>query len=177
MKEKIIKIIENMEGSLLGIGLDDDKILDKIEENEKIDLCYILSNGSKSSDKKFKLFKKGKDKTVNIKKLKKYFKKKSIDNVLCDYNVIKKYIRSFQAGSVYINKGKLIIYGSIKDLNNLEKRYKRYTKDVKLDKNNKAFILTVNNKNTKSNILKDLFYKISDLINDIIDYLTFLLTN
>ena len=88
MKENIIKEIKNMSGSLLGIGIDDISMLDAIENNDKIDLCYILSNGGKTN-KKFKLFKKGRTKKVNIKKLKKYFRKKSIDNILCDYKVIK----------------------------------------------------------------------------------------
>ena len=151
-------------------------MLDKIEENEKIDLCYILSNGNKT-DKKFKLFKKGKNKTVNIRKLKKHFKKKSIDNIVCDYEVIKKHIRSFQSGSVYVNRGKLYIYGNIKDLKNLEKRYKRYTDEVILEKNTRSFLLIVDNSKTKNNIVKDNIYRISDLFNDVLDFLTELLAN
>ena len=176
MKEKMISLIEKMEGSLLGIGIDDSNMLDKIEENEKIDLCYILSNGNKI-DKKFKLLKKGKSKTVNIRKLKKYFKKKSIDNIVCDYDVIKKHIRLFQSGSVYINRGKLYIYGNVKDLKNLEKRYKRYTDEVILEKNNRSFLLIVDNSKTNNNIFKDYIYKISDLFNDLLDFLTDLLAN
>ncbi len=177
MKEEILKIIDNMQGSLLGIGIDDETMLEKIENNSNINLCYILSNGGKGKNKKFKLFKKGRSKKVNIKKLKKYFNKKSIDNILCDYRVVKRFIRSFMSGSIYINKKKLYIYGDLKDLKSLKERYERYTKDIELIKNKKSFLLIVNNEKTKTNILKDLIYKITDLLNDSIDYLTDLLVN
>ncbi len=177
MKDKILNIIDNMAGSLLGIGIDDDSMLEKIENNKKIDLCYILSNGGSKNNKKFKLFKKGRDKKINIKKLKKFFKKKSIDNVLCDYNVIKKFSRNFMGGSVYINKGKLYIYGNIQDLKNLKERYERYTKDVELIKNSKSFILIVNNQKTRSTAFRDSIYKMTDFFNDSLDYLTEILTN
>lgn len=178
MKEKIIKELKKMEGSLLGIGIDDKLLLDIIEENDKIDLCYILSNKSNGeSSKKFKLFKNGRNKTVNIKKLKKYFKKKSIGNVICDYNVLKKHIRSFIPGSVYINSGKLYIYGNVSELKELDEKYKRYTNDVKLEKKGKSFLLIVDNSKTKNNFIKDILYQLSDLFNDGLDFLTELLSN
>lgn len=177
MKDKIYEIIDKMEGSLLGIGIDDKGILEKIETNSKINLCYILSNDKKGNSKKFRLFKKGKNKKVNIKKLKNYFKIKSIDNILCDYDVVKKHIRSFQGGSVYINKGKLYIYGKTNDLKELDKKYKRYTDDIKLIKKDNWFILSVNNEKTKSTIIKDGKYMICDFFTDTLDKLTDLLTN
>lgn len=178
MKDEILKEIKNMSGSLLGIGIDDEDMLDYIEKNNNIDLCYILSNVKKSkTNKKFKLFKKGKGKTVNIKKLKKYFHKKSLDNILCDYNIIKKFNRSFISNSVYINKGKLYIYGNIEELDKLKEKYERYTDDITINKNNKSFIIIINNKNAKTNIFKDNFYKIKDLLSDSLDSLTEFLTN
>ena len=111
MNSRVIDEIKKMSGSLIGIGTDDVKLLETIENNDKIDLCYILSNSGSYSKKKFKLFKKGRTKTVNIKKLSKYFKLKSIDNILCDYETVKKYIRFFVGESIYINRGKMYIYG------------------------------------------------------------------
>ena len=177
MREKIIDIIDKIDGSLLGIGIDDETMLEKIENNDKINLCYILSNNNGKEGKKFKLFKKGRNKKVNIKKLKKYFRKKSIDNIICDYRVIKKFSRSFISGSVYINKNKLYIYGDINDLKNLKERYERYTKEIELIKNNKTFLLIVDNKSTKSKLFKDSFYKIVDFLSDSLDYLTDFLAN
>lgn len=177
MKEKIIEEIEKMKGSLLGIGINDEIILNKIEDNDKINLCYILSNGGKEKNKKFKLLKKGRNKKVNIKKLKKYFRKKSIDNIICDYNVIKRFTRSFIGGSIYINKEKLYIYGSINDLNQLKEKYEKYTKMIELIKNNKSFLLIINNQKAKSNIFKDGIYKIIYILSDGLEYLTDLLIN
>lgn len=177
MKENIIKEINKMKGSLLGIGIDDPSMLDAIENNEKIDLCYILSNGGKTESKKFKLFKRGRTKKISIKKLKKHFRKKSLDNILCDYKVIKKFYRSFVPNSIYINKGKLLIYGNIKELDKIKEKYERYTNDIKIEKTNKTFLLIINNKYTKTNIIKTRYYKIKDLLNDSLDYLTDFLTN
>lgn len=177
MKEEILKIIDAMEGTLLGIGIEDETMLEKIENNDKINLCYILSNGGKEKNKKFKLFKKGRNKKVNIKKLKKYFNKNSIDNVLCDYRVVKRFVRSFIAGSIYVNKEKLYIYGDIKDVEKLKEKYEKYTKEIKVIKNGKSFLLIINNENTKANIFKDLLNKISYLFNDGLDYITDLLAN
>ena len=177
MNDKILKIVDDMEGSLLGIGIDDELILEKIKQNDKINLCYILSNNGKIGSKKFKLFKRGKNKKINIKKLKKHFRKKSIDNILCDYSIIKKFRRSFISSSVYINRNKLYIYGDIKDLNYLKEKYERYTKEIELIKNNKTFLLIVDNKKTKNKLLKDIFYRIADFFSDSLDYLTELLAN
>ena len=177
MKEKIIKEIKTMKGSLLGIGIDDNSMLDAIENNDNIDLCYILSNGGRTENKKFKLFKKGRTKKINIKKLKKHFRKKSLDNVLCDYKVIKKFYKSFVPNSIYINKGKLLIYGNIKELEKIKEKYERYTDDIIIKKTNKSFLLIINNKNAKTNIIKTNYYKIKDTFNDGLDYLTDFLTN
>ena len=177
MKDKILSQIKKMNGSLLGIGIDDEEMLNAIEENDKIDLCYILSNNGSPSNKKFKIFERGRQKKINIKKLKKHFRKKSIDNILCDYNTVKKFLRSFIPGSVYINKGYLYIYGNERELDNLKEKYQRYTSDIKLIKKDKTFMLIINNQNAKSNILKDNVYKVKDLSSDMLDILTDLLTN
>lgn len=177
MKENILKEIKNMKGSLLGIGINDVSMLDAIENNDNIDLCYILSNGGRAENKKFKLFKRGRTKKINIKKLKNHFRKKSIDYILCDYKVVRKFYKSFVPNSIYINKSNLLIYGNIKELDKIKEKYERYTKDIKLEKNNKTFLLIINNKNVKTNIIKDTLYKIKDTFNDALDYLTKFLTN
>lgn len=177
MEEKILKIIGKMEGTLLGIGTFNEKVLENIEKNDKINLCYILSNTGQKSNKKFKLFKKGKTKKVNIKKLKKHFKKKSIDNILCDYEVIKKYKRHFVIGSIYINGGKLYIYGNKKELEELKYKYERYTSDIEIIEEKNKSILVVNNNKTKNKIIKDQIYKFLDLLSEGLDFLTDMLAN
>lgn len=177
MEEEIIKEIKRMSGSLLGIGIDDKSILDEIEKNDKIDLCYILSNNfGGTSKKRFNIFERGKRKTVNIKKLKKHFKKKSIDNIICNYNIVKPFYRPFVSNSVNINKGKLYLYGNKKDKEKIKEKYLRYTKDIKDIEIKNKFILIINNKKSK-NTYKDIIYKIKDFLEDTIDFLTDLLIN
>jgi len=176
VKDKIISEIKNMKGNLVGIGTDDASILEAIEMNNEIDLCYILSNGG-SGNKKFKLFKKGRSKKVNIKRLSKYFRLRSIDNIVCDYDTVKKYIRSFMGESIYISRGTIYLYGNIKDLGDLEEKYKRYTSGVKIFKNNKSFLLIVDGSIAKINIFKNGLYKIKDFFGDVLDKITDILVN
>ena len=176
MENELLKIIKKIKGSLLGIGMTESILLDAIEENDNIDTCYILSNVSLTG-KKFNMIKKGRNKKINIKKLKKKFKKKSLDTVICNYDIIKQFYRSFVPNSIYINKEYLYIYGNKKDLENLSKKYQRYTKDVELLENKENYILKINNTNTKNKFFKDKIYRIKDFSIDAVDFITELLIN
>ncbi len=176
MENELLKIIKKIKGSLLGIGMTESILLDAIEENDNIDTCYILSNVSLTG-KKFNMIKKGRNKKINIKKLKKKFKKKSLDTVICNYDIIKQFYRSFVPNSIYINKGYLYIYGNKKDLENLSKKYQRYTKDIELLENKENYILKINNTNTKNKFFKDKIYRIKDFSIDAVDFITELLIN
>lgn len=177
MINEIIKEVKSIKGTVLGIGIEDKKVLDEIEKNKNIQLCFLLNNYKKNTNKKFKLNKKGKTKKINIKKLKKHFRKKSFDNIICNYETIKKFYKSFVPNSIYINKGKLFVYGNIKYLENIKEKYERYTSEIITNKNNKNFLLIINNKDVKTNIIKTNYYKIKDTLNEILDYLTEFLTN
>ncbi|MBR2588430.1 MAG: hypothetical protein IKD77_04395 [Bacilli bacterium] len=177
MKEKVLKEIKKMKGSLLGIGIEDKDMLECIENNSNINLCYILSKSRGINQKKFNFVKKGKRKTINIKKIKNHFLKKSVDIILCEYNTIKKYSKTFTPNSIYICKEKLIIYGDIDDLKKVLERYKRYSKEIKTEKNSNSFMAIINVKESKTSFFKDIYYVIKDSTNEIIDYLTYALTN
>ena len=177
MKNEIITEIKQMKNNLLGIGIEDEKVLKEIEKNSKIELCFLLNNYSKGNGKKFKLYKRNKTKKINIKKLKKHFRKKSFENIICNYEIVKKIYKSFVPNSIYINKGKLFIYGNIKDLEKVKEKYIRYTDKIKVKKNNKKFLLIIDNEKAKTNIIKDNCYKIKDIVNDSLDYLTEFLAN
>lgn len=134
MNEKLLQIINSLEGSLLGIGFEDDLLLDAIENNNNIYSCYLLTKKNPSS-KKFNMTKKGRNKKINIKKIKKQFKKKSLDTIICNYETIKPFYRSFIPNSIYLNKGTLYIYGNKEDLQKIKPKYQRYTSLIKIDKN------------------------------------------
>lgn len=176
MNEELKKIVKKLEGSLLTIGINEENILDEIEKNDNIHTCYTLTNISLTG-KKYNMVRKGRNKKVNIKKIKKVFKKKKLDNVICNYDTIKQFYRSFIPQSIYINKGKLYIYGNKKDLDILKSKYERYTKDIKIKEKGNNFILIINNENTKNNFFKDLGYRLIDFKNDALDLITDLLIN
>ena len=73
----------------------------------------------------------------------------------------------------------LYIY-NIKDEEQKEeriKKYKRYTKNIEEIKDKKNIILKIDNKNSKTNIFKDLFYIIIDTFMQIINVISDLLLN
>ena len=176
MNEKLLQIINNLEGSLLGIGFEDNILLDAIENNNSIHSCYLLTKKNPSS-KKFNMTKKGRNKKINIKKIKKQFKKKSLDTIICNYEVIKPFYRSFIPNSIYLNKGTLYLYGEKENLENLKPKYQRYTNDIKIEKTDDGYIMKINNQNTKNNFVKDTLFKLKDFGSDAIDIMTDLLIN
>ena len=93
METKLIKEIKSMKGTTLGIGINSEKIKNAINNNSNIKTCYLLEESSSFNKKKFKIFEN--TKTINIKKIKKVFKKKRIDNLICNYQTIKPFIKTF----------------------------------------------------------------------------------
>ena len=107
----------------------------------------------------------------------KYFKKKSLNTIVCNFDIIKKFQRSFVPNSVYLNNGTLYIYGQKKELENLKLKYQRYTKDISIEKADDFYIMKINNQNTKNNFFKDTFFKIKDFGSDVIELITDILIN
>lgn len=177
MNNKIIQILKKINGSVLGIGLDDEKMLDAIAKNENIIECFLLNKRSGKSEKKVKIFRKGKEKTIHIKKIRKYFKKKSVDNIVCNYEIVKKFMRGFVSNSVYLNNGKLYLYGKCDNLDDLVNKYKRYTPSIEVIKEKDEFLLIIDNTNSKNGFFKDRKYRFIDFVNDFLDFLTELLIN
>ena len=176
MNKRLLEIINNLKGTLLGIGLNDDQLLDAIEKNDDIYTCYLLTNISKTG-KKFSMTKRGKNKKINIKKIKKHFKKKSLNTIICNFDIIKQFQRSFVPNSVYLNNGTLYIYGKKENLENLKLKYQRYTKDIDIEVVDDQYIMKINNQNTKNNFFKDTLFKIKDFGSDITELITDILIN
>lgn len=181
MQKIIINKIKKMDGFFLGIG-----ISEELEEKvKKINFSTITLLESKDKPKK-KLVKKENKKrffkfdnkeTVSVKKLRKSFKKKSIDVILCDYKYIKKYTKNFVIDSVYLNKGKLLIYGNDENIEDLIYKYKRYTDDIEVINKDGFFLIIVNNEKTKNFILKDIFYLTVDSLSGCANVITDILIN
>ena len=125
-------------------------------------------NGKKRTKKEVKGGKR--DKVISIKKIRKIFKKKRIDYIICNIEDVNKFFRSFIKDSIYINKNKLYIYGDKDniDIELLEYRYKRYTSKIDITEYDKEVLLEIDNCNSHNNYLKDIVYNICDLFYDFV---------
>lgn len=176
MENYLLKEIKQMQGTLLGIGITSEKIKKAIENNKNITICNLLEKPEKQTNKK-KLKIKNKTRTINIKKIKKTFRKKRIESIICNEEIITPFLKTFVRDSVYINKGKLYIYGKKQTLETIKEKYQRYTNDIQLIENKNSNILIINNKNTKNNKIKDIGYWWKDTATSFLDLLTLILTN
>lgn len=170
---KIYDIAKVVSGNVLGIGVDEN-ISGILEQNERVLNCNLLN--SFSNTKNTKEENKQRLKKIRIKKLRKVFKKKKVDFIICNIDEIKKYIKTFVKDSIYINKEILYIY----NLNDEEykkeiiKKYKRYnTKIEEIDDST----LKIDNSNAKTNIIKDSFYIIIDTLISLFNMISDLLLN
>ena len=173
---KIYDITKCTSGNVLGIGVDE-KITEILEQNSLVTNCNLLNSYTKQTNKT--KTKKQKTKQIRIKKLRKVFKKKKVDFIICNIEEIKKYTKTFIKDSVYINKDMLYIY-NIKDeelKQELIKKYKRYNTIVEEIKDNETTILKIDNKNSKTNIIKDIFYLIIDTLIQLFNIISDLLLN
>lgn len=166
MKE-VIKLVEEFNGVVLAIGINE-KISNAINKNKNIIKCDVLNYVSNKKEEKLARAKRLK--TISIKKIRKIYKKKKVDYIICEYSQIEKYLNTFVRDSVYINSNKLFFYGEVND-ELILKKYKRYTSLIKVTKKNKNCIIEIDNTNTKNNIFKEFIYKIVDGANNVIEFI------
>lgn len=159
---KLIKIIENLEGSLILIGNFDIKVFETIKNNNKfskIDHLNNLENLKKSLSKE-------KARELNIKKFKKFFKKKNTDNIICEFKDIYQYLNYFISISIYLTKESIYyLYENSDQKDLLISRYKRYK--VTIDNENN--ILKIDVRNAKNIFFLDKIYFIIDNFSTFLD--------
>ena len=164
---KLKTIVKKLSGNVLGIGLSED-LTTLIENNNNIIECNLLNSYVKGKFKK-SFFKK----TIKIKKIRKVFKKKKIDYIVCNYDEISNYLNTFVKDSIYINKGKIYFYGNI-DIDLLKLKYGRY--DVKINLVDKK-IIEIDTSLAKNNFFKDNYYRLVDFKNHLIEIIGDVLMN
>ncbi len=175
MNEQITKIIKSLSGTVLtiGIGSSYDYV---IENNKAIKESYVLEKIGRKIKGQDKGLYNNKKKNINLNKLKKIFKYKKIDFVLCDYEVIKGYLRHFIRNSIYITRKDIYFVGDAKttSIDELAYRYNRYGIKTNIECDNNLFIFKaiINDNNTiwyKSIVyyFRDLGYDILELIGDV----------
>ncbi len=118
------KIIKNLSGSVLGIGINEELSL-LLNNNKNISNLTLLEKNSFSKTKN----KGKKNKVIHIKKIKKYFKKNSLDYIICDFEVLNKYFNSFVNNAVVMCKNK--IYFTNGDVEKIKYRFKNYNCSIK----------------------------------------------
>lgn len=159
------KVAREVTGNFVSIGLSFPTVESVLEKNTNIVNGYILGFDGKKKGKG-KHTKAKKSKKISIKKLRKVFKKKSVDTMICNYEDIKKYLRFFVKDSVYINRGELYIYGNLEEyvIEDLESYYGRYQTKIEITEYEKEFLIKIDNSNAKNNWIKDKLYRVKDTV-------------
>lgn len=166
----ITNIASCTSGNVLGIGVNK-TIINALNKNNRILNCNLLdseiSSGTISKKKK-------RQKKIRIKKLRKVFKKKKVDFIICNIETIKTYLKTFIKDSIYINKDMLYIYNINDDelKQELIRKYQRYNTEIKEIKDGNTIILQIDNKKSKTNILKDYIYLIVDTVLNIFEIIS-----
>lgn len=170
-------ICKEANGKVLTIGLDYNSVEKTLDKNKNISELYTMKFNGKKRTKKYEKGKRGK--TVSISKIRKIFKKKRIDIIICNIEDIERFLRTFIRDSVYINKNKLYIYGNkrVIDIELLEKRYKRYKTEINITEYDKEILIEIDNTNAYNNKLKDILYNISDMGYNVVNFIGDLLIN
>ena len=163
--------IKNMEGNVLAIGIDD-KLINAIKKNKNISAFEICKS------ERFSLFQKKKrrlesnGKSINIKKLHKYFKKGSINYIIVDYEQILKHYKYVFKDSIYLSKGKLYFYMP-KDIDSdYMNKYTRYNSKINIKEYDNTKLVIIDNSKSKTSKLKNIVYLIGDTMTNLIDFIS-----
>lgn len=161
------KYVKNMSGSLIGIGIQDVKIVEEIDKSNKILMCDLLNCVDLDDDS---VVSKKRAKKVYVKKLRKRYKKKRIDYMIINSEEIKPFLKTFIRDTIYINKNEIYYFSEKKDiLEKIKKKYHRYTKKTEITKYEDGYILKIDTDGTKNKFLKDKLYYLIDTISNIED--------
>jgi len=163
------KIINKLSGNIIIIGEFNEELEKLVSENKNILTCDHLTNS-----KGLGIGKKGKSKNINIKKIKRKYKNKKIDYILCNIEDVFKYQKTFIKDSIYIAKKEVYLFGKKDDVDVIQKKYNRYTNNTELTRLKEGIVLIVKTDFNPPK-LKNIYYHIydtmiaiADLISDIL---------
>lgn len=165
----INKELKNVKGSVLAIGLNSTQA-DILNNNDQVLECFLLNANNDYDESNIK----GKNKVINIKKIRKVFKRKKFDYIICNFEEVRPYLRSFIKNSIYLNNKSIYFY-NIKnfEIEELERRYVRYNSQFTYKKD----IAIIDNINAKTSLFKNIYFYLTDFIYDSIDYIGNLFVN
>lgn len=161
-------IINKLYGNIIIIGKFNDDLENLIDENKKIISCEHLTNETKNGKGKSK---KRINKSINIKKIKKRYKKKKHDFILCNIEDIFKYKKTFIKDSIYITKEEIYLFGKKDEIEDIQEKYKRYTNQIEKERLKEGIVLKIKT-NFMPAKLKNIYYYVYDTIMYIIDLIS-----
>ena len=168
------KYIKKISGNVIGIGINNDEIINSLKNNDSILNCDLLN--SKTIDKSNS--KGGKTKVISVKKIRKKYRKKTINYMIINIDEINKYLKTFIRDSIYITSNEIIYYMDKKyDIDSLIKKYNRYNTKIEIIRCEDANIIKINSENAKNNYIKDKIYYVVDTANNISDFISDILIN
>lgn len=169
MNKELEQIIKKIKGNLIGIGIKEEKILKLIEKNNDILECNLLDCFEPDTKEKRK------NKKIKIRKLRKKFKKRKTNYIICNYDRIKEIENKIIYDTIYICNKEIFIYDKEKqELENLTRRYSRYANVEIVNQKDGNIYKIIINKNIKK--LDEKVNKIKDNIVSLIEFISNLLT-
>ncbi len=178
MYKSLLEIIKKIEGNILCVGLDD-KLLEGFSKNNLVNVYTIYQAKRGLGVSKSKKRKTSSGRTISIKKLYKYFKKSSIDCIICNIEEVNDYLKYFIKDSIYLDKKIIYLYGDKKniDLELLQKRYQRYHSKIEIKEYKDNVLLIIHNEEAKTNWLKNKLYFIKDTCYNLVEFISNVLTS
>ncbi|MGE5455596.1 MAG: hypothetical protein ACM3O4_00610 [Ignavibacteriales bacterium] len=176
LERELVNITKKIKGSLVCFDVNNNNIIEAIRNNKKINDYYEFTFGGRVAPKMKSSISR---KKYNIKKIRKYFKKKSVNYFIGDIRNLKKYFNSFIKNSINLNNDTIYLYGKNSDyeIDELRYRYERYGIKVKVKTDEEHFLLEINVKDAKAKILKNCKYRIRDNIYNLGEYISQILIN
>lgn len=163
--EKINKLFSLLEGKVLCFGIQREEELKFIEENDKIQECFLLNSidletGQQKKNKKRK-------RTTTPKQMLKKWGKKGIDILVINEEEFKNYEKKLLPLFIQLTRFTIYLY-HVPDFEKIQKRYKRYHTTTMQKKE----YIEVDVKNAKQNIVKNMWYFLIDSCMDFFDMMS-----
>ena len=162
------KLFKKLDGKILCIGINNEKISNIIEKNNKITFCHLLTNESVKSNEKVN------DIEINIREISKKYK--NLDYLIVDLNKTQKYLKYFYKYISVLSSKKKIFYTNNKNIaNKLVNRANLYKYKIKIKEENNNYLVIIDTPN-KHYIKAYILYCMDNLSNEI-DKIAEILTN
>ena len=177
--KRLISEIKDFKGNTLLLGVDDNKIFDSLKKNKNISLYEIEVYTKRNFFKRDKAKENETGKRVNIKKFRKIFKRKSIDNIIINLDNMYDYYKYVASNSIYVCNNKIYIYGN-KELvttSSIVKKFNRYNTKIEVITKDDMYLVIIDSACAKYNLFKEKFYIVIDTFINLGDMISYFLTS